>query len=135
MEIESDDPFDSEVEAVIDSIGGRRARLVELNSMVYLPRSDGTRLAQASNDGGIDGGHVIGQRRESGRGAQSCGLQSIFKRNRDPVERPPDFVASQRFICLLSPCPGILFIERDNCIEGTVVSFDLCEISIDYFKG
>jgi len=46
LEIESDEPFTAEVEAVIDSLGGRQARQVEFNSMVYLPRSDGTRLAQ-----------------------------------------------------------------------------------------
>jgi putative ABC transport system permease protein len=54
MEIESDAPFDTEVESVIDSIGGRQARLVELNSMVYLPRSDGTRLAQVR---ALEGGY------------------------------------------------------------------------------
>ena len=54
MEIESDDPFDTEIESVIDSIGGRKARLVELNSMVYLPRSDDTRLAQVR---ALEGGY------------------------------------------------------------------------------
>ena len=46
LEIESRAPFSAEVEAVIDSLGGRQARQVALNSMVYLPRSNGTRLAQ-----------------------------------------------------------------------------------------
>jgi len=46
LEIESREPFSPEIEAVIDSLGGRQARQVEFNSMVYLPRSEGTRLAQ-----------------------------------------------------------------------------------------
>ena len=46
LEIESHEPFTDEVEAVIDSLGGGQARQVEFNSMVYLPRSEGTRLAQ-----------------------------------------------------------------------------------------
>lgn len=46
LEVERRSPFSDETDAVLDSIGGRRARQVELNSMVYLPRSRGTRLAQ-----------------------------------------------------------------------------------------
>jgi putative ABC transport system permease protein len=46
MKIESDRPFAANVESVIDSLGGRQARQVQLNSMVYLPKSGGTRLAQ-----------------------------------------------------------------------------------------
>ena len=46
LEIESRESFSAETEAIIDSLGGRQARQVEFNSMVYLPRSEGTRLAQ-----------------------------------------------------------------------------------------
>jgi putative ABC transport system permease protein len=46
MEWESNSPFAPEAEALIDSLGGRQARQVSLTSMVYLPASGNTRLAQ-----------------------------------------------------------------------------------------
>ena len=46
MEIESDEAFREETLALIDSLGGRQARMVELNSMIMFPASGGTRLAQ-----------------------------------------------------------------------------------------
>jgi len=46
MTMESRQPFDAAAEALIDSIGGTQARQVAFNSMVYLPKSGGTRLAQ-----------------------------------------------------------------------------------------
>ena len=46
MEIESREPFTEEALALIDSLGGRQARMVELNSMVAFPANGGTRLAQ-----------------------------------------------------------------------------------------
>ena len=46
MTIESRQPFDAKAETLIDSIGGVQARQVAFNSMVYLPKSQGTRLAQ-----------------------------------------------------------------------------------------
>ena len=46
MTLESRQAFDKSAEALIDSIGGTQARQVSFNSMVYLPKSQGTRLAQ-----------------------------------------------------------------------------------------
>ena len=46
MTIESRQPFDAAAEGLIDSIGGTQARQIAFNSMVYLPESGGTRLAQ-----------------------------------------------------------------------------------------
>ncbi|MBI2503424.1 MAG: ABC transporter permease [Candidatus Latescibacteria bacterium] len=46
LELESNHSFAPQVEALIDSLGGRQARQVELSSMVLLPKSGGTRLAQ-----------------------------------------------------------------------------------------
>ena len=46
MTIESRQPFDESAEVLIDSIGGTQARQVTFNSMVYLPKSQDTRLAQ-----------------------------------------------------------------------------------------
>ncbi|MBT3342065.1 MAG: FtsX-like permease family protein [Gemmatimonadetes bacterium] len=46
MEIESNLPFDDEVETVLDSIGGDQSHQVEFNSMVLLPRVGGARLSQ-----------------------------------------------------------------------------------------
>ena len=39
-------PFTPAAEALIDSLGGVQARQVAFNSMIYLPKSEGTRLAQ-----------------------------------------------------------------------------------------
>ncbi|MBT7587375.1 MAG: FtsX-like permease family protein, partial [Gemmatimonadetes bacterium] len=44
--IESRQPFTPDAEALIDSIGGTQARQISFNSMVYLPKSQDTRLAQ-----------------------------------------------------------------------------------------
>ncbi len=46
MEIESREPFKAETLALIDSLGGRQARMVELHSMIAFPASGDTRLAQ-----------------------------------------------------------------------------------------
>jgi putative ABC transport system permease protein len=46
LQLESDRPFSAEAEALIDSLGGRQARLVEFSSMILLPKSGGTRLVQ-----------------------------------------------------------------------------------------
>ena len=46
MTLESRQPFAKSTESLIDSIGGTQARQVSFNSMVYLPKSEGTRLAQ-----------------------------------------------------------------------------------------
>lgn len=46
MTFESRQPFNAIAEGLIDSIGGEQARQVSFNSMVYLPKSQGTRLAQ-----------------------------------------------------------------------------------------
>ncbi|MEE2658736.1 MAG: FtsX-like permease family protein [Candidatus Latescibacterota bacterium] len=53
MEVESRRPFTEVAEALFDSIGGEQSRIIELNSMVLLPSSGGTRLAQVR---GIHGG-------------------------------------------------------------------------------
>ncbi len=46
LQLESGQPFSAEAEALIDSLGGRQARLVEFTSMILLPKSGGTRLVQ-----------------------------------------------------------------------------------------
>ncbi len=46
LEVESDLPFSATAEALFDSLGGRRARMVETLSMVLLPESGGTRLSE-----------------------------------------------------------------------------------------
>ncbi len=46
MVMDSKQPFSAEVEALIDSIGGQQARQVKFTSMVFLPRSQSTRIAQ-----------------------------------------------------------------------------------------
>jgi putative ABC transport system permease protein len=46
LEVESDLPFSDTAEAVFDSLGGRRARIVETYSMALLPATGGTRLAE-----------------------------------------------------------------------------------------
>lgn len=46
LEIEAERAFTEEELAFFDSLGGRQARMVELNSMAYLPESGGTRLSQ-----------------------------------------------------------------------------------------
>ena len=46
MTIESRQPFAPDAEALIDFIGGTQARQISFNSMVYLPKSQDTRLAQ-----------------------------------------------------------------------------------------
>ena len=46
MEIESSEAFKAEALALIDSVGGRQARMVELNSMIAFPGSGDTWLAQ-----------------------------------------------------------------------------------------
>lgn len=46
MTFESRQPFNTAAAALIDSIGGTQAHQVSFNSMVYLPKSQGTRLAQ-----------------------------------------------------------------------------------------
>lgn len=39
-------PFEESTESLIDSIGGRQAREIQFNSMIYFPRNRGTRLVQ-----------------------------------------------------------------------------------------
>ena len=46
MALVSRQPFTPAAEALIDSLGGVQARQVAFNSMIYLPKSEGTRLAQ-----------------------------------------------------------------------------------------
>ena len=46
LQLESNRAFVPQVEALIDSLGGRQARQVELSSMISLPKSGDTRLAQ-----------------------------------------------------------------------------------------
>lgn len=46
LQLESDRAFSAQAEALIDSLGGRQARLVEFTSMIFLPKSGGTRLVQ-----------------------------------------------------------------------------------------
>ena len=46
MALTSRQPFTPAAEALIDSLGGVQARQVSFNSMIYLPKSEGTRLAQ-----------------------------------------------------------------------------------------
>ena len=46
MALTSRQPFTSATEALIDSLGGVQARQVAFNSMIYLPKTQSTRLAQ-----------------------------------------------------------------------------------------
>lgn len=46
LEIEAERPFTDEELAYFDSLGGEQSKMVELNSMAYLPKSGGTRLSQ-----------------------------------------------------------------------------------------
>ncbi|MCC7264617.1 MAG: ABC transporter permease [Candidatus Latescibacteria bacterium] len=46
LQLESDRAFPPAAEALIDSLGGQQARLVEFTSMVLFPKSGGTRLVQ-----------------------------------------------------------------------------------------
>lgn len=46
LAIASRDPFTAEMEQLFTSIGGKQAREVVLSSMVYFPRTQGTRLVQ-----------------------------------------------------------------------------------------
>ena len=46
MALTSRQPFTPATEALIDSLGGVQARQVAFNSMIYLPKSQSTRLAQ-----------------------------------------------------------------------------------------
>ncbi|MEW6756486.1 MAG: FtsX-like permease family protein [Candidatus Latescibacterota bacterium] len=54
LSLESRAPFPAEVEAVLDSLPARRARQVELHSMVHAPRTGGARLAQVR---ALEGGY------------------------------------------------------------------------------
>ena len=46
MSLASRQPFTPTTEALIDSLGGVQARQVAFNSMIYLPKTQSTRLAQ-----------------------------------------------------------------------------------------
>ena len=46
LALTSRQPFTPTTEALIDSLGGEQARQVAFNSMIYLPKSESTRLAQ-----------------------------------------------------------------------------------------
>ncbi|MFH5832024.1 ABC transporter permease [Halalkalibaculum sp. DA384] len=46
LEIEAERPFSDEELAYFDSLGGEQSKMIEFNSMAYLPESGGTRLSQ-----------------------------------------------------------------------------------------
>ena len=54
LSFESGSPFNAEIEALIDSLGGDQSRRVSFASMAYLPSSGGTRLASVR---AIEGGY------------------------------------------------------------------------------
>src|SRR5437763_451875 len=46
LALSSRDPFTPEIEKLFTSLGGEQSREIAFSSMVYFPKSDGTRLVQ-----------------------------------------------------------------------------------------